>query len=603
MLPLLHVNLTTGEITSQEIPPRLREDYLGGSALAARLLYAHLTAELDPLAPEAPLLILTGPLTGTAGPSTGRFVVCGKSPATGRWAESNVGGFWGPELRAAGFDGIWLTGRAPQPVVLWVRDGQAALLPAEDVWGLDTYQVQETVRRKVAAPRARVLGIGPAGEAQIPFALLLTDHGRVAGRTGLGAVMGSKRLKAIAVRGTGRIPLAEPQTFAAHRSRINRALRADNLTQALRELGSASAADYFDFLGEMPKKYFHAGTFAGASRVSGAAVAESILTGVSACHGCVIACGRVVDLGDGVRRKGPEYETLVGFGPNLLIDDVVAITRLGEQCDRYGLDVITMSGTIGLALHLYEQGVITEADTGGLPLRWGDADLAAHLIDLTVRREGFGALLAQGSRALAAHFGVPDEAVQVDGLEVPYHDPRGASGMALVYATSPRGACHNQSDYFLADIGQVEERLGLDFFDRHAGAEKAANVARHQDWRTLQNALVMCFFANVPPDDVAALVRAALGENYTVEDLLTVGERAWHLKRLLNLKLGRTPADDRLPPALLAPLPDGGAAGYCIPFEEMLAAYYVVRDWDADTGAPSAEKCRVLDIDVARECG
>ena len=586
MQPILQIDLTTGEAAPRAVPPEAARAYLGGSALAARLLYEALSAETDPLAPEAPLLILTGPLTGTLGPATGRFVVCGRSPATHLWAESNVGGFWGPELRAAGYDGLWITGRAPAWAFLWIHDGHVELREAPDLVGLDTYALQEAVRAAVGEPRARVLGIGPAGEAQIPFASLLTDHGRMAGRTGLGAVFGARRLKAIAVRGRGRIPLADPQAYAALRSRVNRALRSDNLTQTLHALGTAGAADYFDYLGEMPKKYFRAGAWEGAARVSGAAVAESLLVGTSACHGCVIACGRVVDLGDGVRRKGPEYEALVGFGPNLLIDDPAAITRLSEVCDRYGLDVISMSGTLGLAFHLFEQGVLTERETGGLRLRWGDAALVEELIHRTVRREGFGAWLAEGSLALARRLGVEEEAVQVRGLEVPYHDPRGASGMALVYATSPRGACHNQSDYFLADIGQVEERLGLAFYDRHAGAEKAANVARHQDWRTLQNALVMCFFANVPPDDVAALVSAAVGEDYTVEDLLTVGERAWHLKRLLNLRLGLKPEDDRLPAPLLEPLPDGGAAGYRIPFDEMLAAYYEARGWDPETGAP-----------------
>ena len=598
MQPILHINLSTGTFEAREVPAAWTRDYLGGSALAARLLYEHLTADLDPLAPEAPLLILTGPLTGTLGPATGRFVVCGKSPATGRWAESNIGGFWGPELRAAGYDGLLVTGRASRPTLLWIHEGQVELRDGTSLWGLDTYEVQEAARRAVGDSRARVLAIGLAGEAQIPFALLLTDHGRVAGRTGLGAVMGAKHLKAIAVRGRGPIPLAHPEGYTKARSRVNRALRSDNLTQVMRQLGTAGGADYFDYLGEMPKKYFRAGVFEGAARVSGAAVAESILTGMSACHGCVIACGRVVDLGDGVRRKGPEYETLVGFGPNLLIDDPVAITRLGELCDRYGLDTISMSNTIGLALHLAEQGRITSADTGGLALRWGDPALVEELIHLTVRREGFGALLAQGALALARAFDAEDEAVQVNGLEVPYHDPRGASGMALVYATSPRGACHNQSDYFLADIGQVEERLGLRFFDRHAGAEKAANVARHQDWRTMQNALVMCFFANVPPEDVAALVSAATGETYTVEGLLTVGERAWNLKRLLNLRLGHTPADDRLPKPLLEPYADGGAAGYRIPFAEMLEAYYQTRGWDPATSAPTAETLKRLGLDT-----
>ena len=597
MQPILHIDLTTGAIEAREVPAAWRRAYLGGSALAARLLYDHLTADLDPLSPAAPLLILTGPLTGTLGPATGRFVVAGKSPATGLWAESNIGGFWGPELRAAGYDGLLLTGRAPRPTLLWIHGEQVELRDGTALWGLDTYEVQEAARRAVDDPRARVLAIGPAGESGIPFALLLTDHGRVAGRTGLGAVMGAKRLKAIAVRGQGSIPLADPSGYAALRSRVNRALRGDNLTQVMRQLGTAGGADYFDYLGEMPKKYFRAGVFAGAAHISGAAIAESILTGVSACHGCVIACGRVVRLEDGAKRKGPEYETLVGFGPNLLIDDPAAITRLGELCDRYGMDTISMSNTIGLALHLAEQGRITPSEAGGLRLLWGDPALVEELIHLTVRREGFGALLAQGALALARAFDAEDEAVQVHGLEVPYHDPRGASGMALVYATSPRGACHNQSDYFLADIGQVDEGLGLQFFDRHAGAEKAANVARHQDWRTMQNALVMCFFANVPPEDVAALVRAATGEAYTVEDLLTVGERAWNLKRLLNLKLGLRPEEDRLPPPLLEPYAEGGAAGYRIPFEAMLEAYYQARGWDPATGAPTPATLQRLGLE------
>lgn len=412
--------------------------------------------------------------------------------------------------------------------------------------------------------------------------------------------MGAKGVKAIAVSGSAKLPLARPADYARLRSRINRALREDNLTQTMRALGTGGAAEYFDYLGEMPKRYFRRGTFEGAAQVSGATMAETILKGVSACHGCVIACGRVVDLGDGVRRKGPEYETLVGFGPNLLIDDLAAITRLGELCDRYGMDTISLSNTIGLAFHLFEQGRITAADTDGLALRWGDAAVVEELIHRTVRREGFGALLARGSRALGRAFDAEEEAVQVNGLEVPYHDPRGASGMALVYATSPRGACHNQSDYFLADIGQVEERLGLAFYDRHAGAEKAANVARHQDWRTMQNALVMCFFVNVPPDDVAALVSAAVGRNYTVEDLLAVGERAWNLKRLINMRLGLTRADDCLPKPLLEPLPDGGAAGYRIPFDEMLAAYDEARGWNPETGAPLASTLRRLGLE---NCG
>ncbi len=600
MQPVLKVNLSTGETAEYKVPPDWERDTLGGASLAARLLYERLVPDLDPFAPEAPLLFLNGPLTGTAGPAVGRFVVCGRSPATGLWAESNCGGFWGPELRFAGFGGLWITGKAPGPVYLWINGGQAEVRDARGLTGQDTYQTQESVREQLDVPRARVAVIGPAGERLIPFAGIFCDHGRTAGRTGLGAVMGAKNLKAIAVKGEQKIPIIQPELFAARRAEANRQLKSDPLTGVLHDLGSAGAAEYFDYLGEMPKKYFSAGVLEGTERISGPSVAESLLAGVSACHACVIACGRVVDLGDG-KRKGPEYETLVGFGPNLGLTDPAVATRLGETCDRYGLDVITMSGTIGLAFRLFEMGKITLRDTGGLALEWGSAEAAERCIHLAARREGLGEWLAQGSRALAAHFDAADEAVQVNGLELAYHDPRGASGMALAYATSPRGACHNQSDYFLVDIGNADESLGLEFFDRHAGAEKAANVARHQDWRTVNNSLVLCVFANVPPQTVLGLVNAANGLDWELPDLLRAGERGWNLKRAINHRLGLTRSNDTLPKGILEPLPDGGAAGYAIPFDEMLSAYYAARGWDPETGRPTKDKLHALGLDDVAE--
>ncbi len=598
MQPILKIDLTTRQTETYTIPIAWERDFLGGASLAARLLYDTLTPELDPLSPESPLLILNGPLSGTAGPVVGRFVVCGKSPATGLWAESNIGGHWGPELRSAGFDGVWVTGRAERPVYLWIHDDRVEVRDASHIWGQDTCDLQTAIKSELDVRGARVLGIGIAGESQIPYALMLTDHGRVAGRTGLGAVMGSKNLKAIAVKGTGKIPTANPDLYTPLRSEANRALKADAMTRVLHDLGTAGAGDFFDYLGEMPKKYFSAGYMDNATAISGASVAETILAGTSACHACVIACGRVVKLGDGEKRKGPEYETLVGFGPNLGITDTHAITCMGELCDRYGVDTISMSGTIGLAFMLYDKGIITSAHTGGLPLDWGSIAAAERLIHMAVRREGaFGALLAQGSRALARHFGAEEESVQVNGLEVAYHDPRGASGMAIVYATSPRGACHNQSDYFLVDVGQAEGSVGIQFMDRHAGAEKSANVALHQNLRTLNNALVMCMFGNVPPETMLGLVNAACGYDLTLDDLMRAGERAWNLKRAINNKMGLTRANDTLPKPLLKALEDGGAAGFAPDFAPMMEAYYAARCWDAATGTPTPDKLRELGLD------
>ena len=611
MQPILKINLTTGKTEEYRIPEKWEKDFLGGASLAARILYEHLTPDLDPLSSESPLLFLTGPMTGTSGPTTGRFVVCGKSPATGLWAESNIGGFWGPELRKTGYDGLWITGKASEPVYLWLNatslsTGSGRRLEvrsAAHLWGMNTYHTQDVVREEVAEKSARVCVIGTAGEKQVLFASIMCDHGRMAGRTGMGAVMGAKNLKAIAVHGENEIPVFDLPKYKSLRSEANRTLRDDNEAKVLREVGTAGAANYAEYLGAMPVRYYSSGSFPAVDNVSGAKMTETILTGRSACQGCVIACGRVVKLPDDVvKRKGPEHETMVGFGANLLNDNLESIVDLGELCDRYGMDTISMSNTIGLAFHLYEKGVITTQDTGGIELKWGDVDAIEQLVRMTGSREGIGDLLALGSRRFGAHFGAEEEAVQVNGLEVAYHDPRGVSGMAISYATSPRGACHNQSDYFFVDWGHSHEELGIEFFERHTQAEKAGNVARHQDWRSVDNAIVMCIFANVSPQVQVDLINVACGMNWSMGDMMKAGERAWNLKRAINNRLGLNAQNDKLPKALMTPMPDGGSAGFVPDLEGMMIAYYQHRGWDLKSGRPSREKLLELGLeDVARD--
>lgn len=597
MQPILKIDLTTGKTEEYRIPETWEKAFLGGAALAARILYQTLTRELDPLSAEAPLLFMTGPMTGTTGPTTGRFVVCGKGPATGLWAESNVGGFWGPELRAAGYDGLWITGKAEGPVYLWLNGNRLEVRSAAHLWGQDTYATQDKVKEEIGEKSARVCVIGPAGERQVLFASILCDHGRMSGRTGMGAVMGAKNLKAIAVRGTNPIPVFDLTKYAPLRSEANRMLKQDNEATVLREIGTAGAANYSEYLGGIPVKYYTHGSFENVDNISGAKMTETILVGRSACQGCVIACGRVVKTGDQPKRKGPEYETVIGFGPNLLNDNLESIVDLGELCDRYGMDTISCANTIGLAFHLFEKGTITEKDTGGILLKWGDVDTIKQLVHLIGRREGIGDMLAQGSRRFGAHFKAEEAAVQVNGLEVAYHDPRGVSGMALSYATSPRGACHNQSDYFFVDWGHTNDRLGITYFDRHAQGEKAANVARHQDWRTVFNSIVMCIFANTEPEMQVKLINAACGLEWTVEDMLRCGERGWNLKRAINNRMGLTRANDKLPKALLEPFPDGGSAGFVPDIQGMLSAYYEARGWDAETGRPSRAKLLALELE------
>lgn len=600
MLPILKINLTTNETEEFIIPKEWEEDFLGGASLGARILYPYLTKELNPLSPESPLLFINGPLSGTNGPTTGRFVICGKGPATGLWAESNIGGFWGPELRKAGYDGLWITGKATTPIYLWIEDDKLEVRNAAGLMGKDVYKTQELVRAEVGVKAARVAVIGEAGERGVLYASICCDHGRMAGRTGMGVVMGSKNLKAIAVHGTQKIDVTE--AYAIARSEANRTLKQDNEAKVMNELGSAGAANYSEYLGAMPAKYYHQGAFPGVDNISGAKITETILVGKSACQGCVIACGRVVNLGDGTKRKGPEYETIVGFGANLLIDDLNEVVRLGEQCDKYGLDSISTSNTIGLAFHLFEMGKITLQDTGGLDLRWGDFLAVRQLIRMIARREGIGDLMARGSRQFGAAFGAEDEAVQVNGLELAYHDPRGVSGMALSYATSPRGACHNQSDYFTVDWGHTQEEIGIQYFERQAQAEKAANVAKHQDWRTHFNSVLICIFANVPPQTQADLLNAQLGLQLTPADLMKSGERAWNLKRAINNRMGLNASNDKLPKTLLEPFQEGGSAGFTPDIEGMLFAYYEARGWDQETGKPLKEKLLELGLDeVAKD--
>jgi aldehyde:ferredoxin oxidoreductase len=599
---LLKIDLTSGESRTERIPEEYIRDYIGASGLAARLLWDVLDEAVDPLDARSPMLWITGPLTGTGGPTTGRFTICARSPQTGLWGESNIGGFVGPELRQAGFDAVWITGRSPQPVYLWVYNGQVELRPAAHLWGqADTYAVQDLIRKEVGEPRAKVASIGLAGENGVPFAAILSDHGRAAARTGMGALMGSKNLKALAVRGTGQVVNGQ-EHYRKLRVAANKELIEQNMTAILTATGTSGAADFLQYMGDMPQKYWTAASFDGAYNISGSQMADTILTGPTACQGCVIKCGREVRIQEGSfathgPAKGPEYETVCAFGSQLLVDDLQVITALGERCDRLGMDTISAGSVIGLAYLLFERGLITSADTGGLELRWGDASPCFFLLDQMACRQGLGAQLAQGSRAFAAHYHAEELAVQVNNLEIPMHDPRAFSGQALAYVTSPRGGCHNQSDFFQVEVGAAVEEIGVPVPpDRFAEGGKAQFVARHQHWRTVCNSLVICYFAVVPPSSIAELYSAYIGRTVSLDEMMRAGERAWNLKRLYNLRLGLTPESEKLPKLLLQPLPDGGQEGHVPDMELLLDEYYVASGWDRTTGWPTRQKLEELGL-------
>jgi aldehyde:ferredoxin oxidoreductase len=468
---------------------------------------------------------------------------------------------------------------------------------AKHLWGqADTYRTQEMIKQELSRPGVRVACIGKAGEAASPLAAVLCDHGRVAGRTGMGAVMGSKNLKAIAVEGDRALRYQDEKTFKELRTRTNQEVKQTGFAVTYHALGTAGIVDLLDAIGLLPKRYYTRGAIEGVDRVSGSTMAETILAGPSACHGCVIACGRKVRLADGEKRKGPEFETIAGFGPNLLIDDLAAITRLGETCDRFGFDVISLSNALGLAYLMYSEGILTTKDTGGVELNWGSVSAAFDMVHQAGDGTGLGSLLARGAKALARAYGVEEMANQVNGLEMAYHDPRGSPGMALVYATSPRGACHNQGQYTLMELGGTVDELGIEFMVPRQIEGKARNVARHQDWTTLLNSLVMCLFAIVPPDEVLRLTRAAIGWQGTLDDFVRVGERGWSLKRAINCRLGLNPATSRLPAEFARPLPDGGAAGFVPDLDQLLSDYFQVRGWDPSTGKPLPGTLRRLGL-------
>lgn len=598
---LLRVDLTHGQIIEEPLDKDYAQAFIGGSGLGSRYLYDLVDEKTDPLGADNPLILMTGPLTGTNAPCCGRFTVCARSPLTGLWGEANSGGNFGPKLKFAGYDGIIITGISSKPVYLEIIDGQAKLKDAFQIWGLDCYQAQKIIKEEMGKPKASIACIGVAGEKQSKISAIMSDQGRAAARTGLGAVMGSKKLKAIAVCGDAKPGLANKTTFNEAVREANDFLKEDIIAEMFRLGGTAFYMDIGMIYGDIPVCYYTKGEF-DVSNLTGAAMAETILTGTIGCYRCPIACGRKTKLEKyGVTEAdGPEYETISALGTLLLIDDLPGIAYTGHLCNLYGLDTISTGATIAFAIYLFEKGVLKLSDTDGLELKWGDIDTVIKLVKKIAQRDGFGDILADGSLSLAKRYKVEDTAVQVKGLEVAMHDPRAFSGMAITYATSPRGGCHLHSDFFLAEMGSQVPELGIDASPRaqwgQSSKEKVQIVGRHQDWRSIYDSLIICKFAGFSANLITKLVNAATGWQVTPQELIKSGERIFNMKRLINLGFGLTPADDRLPSLLLKPLPDGGTEGNVPDIKMMLKEYYRFRSWDRKTGQPAKHKLKELGL-------
>jgi len=598
---LLVVDLTRAQISTVPLNEQYARLFVGGAGLACRYLYDQVDRSTDPLGPQNPLLFMTGPLVGTVAPSCGRHVVCARSPQTGLWAESNSGGRFGPYLRFSGYDGVLFTGKAPYPTYLSIWNGKAELRDARGIWGKDTYETQAAIRHELAGAKVSIACIGQAGERLIKYAAVMNDRGRAAGRTGMGAVMGAKNLKAIAAGGELKVPVADEARLKAAAKEAISAIKEDVRAQFLQAGGTACTTDTTMWMGDVPARYFTQGLWEPVTNLGGATMAETILSGRRSCYRCPIGCGRVTTIkGKHAtdRIDGPEYETAIAYGSLILCDDLQGVAYAGHLCDLYGLDTISAGATIAFAYYLYDQGIISKEDTGGLELQWGDIEPALILTEQIAQRKGFGAILAEGSQYLGRKYGVEDLAVQVNGLEVPMHDPRAFAGLALVYATSPRGACHNQGDMFLVDLGAPVYELDIQIGDRfESSEEKALMTSRSQNWRTLYNSMIMCMFCNPEVSTIVDLLNAATGWGLQISDLLPLGERAFNLKRLFNGKLGLTAANDRLPKLLLEPLPESEAETRVPDMDVLLPAFYRVRGWDSNTGMPTPEKLRELGLE------
>jgi aldehyde:ferredoxin oxidoreductase len=604
---LLTLDVSSGDQRVRRFDEDLARKYFMGSGMGA-YLYSELPALPEPLTPDAPLLIIPGLLTGTLAPCACRTLFCARSPLTGIWDESTAGGFFGAELRYAGWDGLILTGRAAEPSILWIQDDQVTLLPAGRVWGLETLDAGDIVRGMTDV-KAQTAVIGPAGERLVPMAnVMLGGHDcRAAGRGGIGAVLGSKNIKAIAVRGHGRPTYAHDAEFKALVRENNVALKEAYV--GLGKLGTGGSLANAAKAGDMPVKNWAGGAWMdGAMKITGAAMADrGLIVRSYHCHACPIGCTQHLRVPSGpyagLEGHAPEYETLAGFGGNCLNDDLDAIITANERCNRLGLDTISVSAAIAFAFEAAERGLLTPADAGGLELSWGNTATILALIEQVAAGAGLGARLGRGVRAMAAELGGDAEsfAPHVKGLEVPYHDPRAETSMAANYATGNRGACHLSSLSYSAMWGTYVEGLYRpEPYSPHSDAGKGRMAAEWQNFMSAINALGICKLVCktvINPALTARWLQTALGwEDMTPAEVVQVGERIFNLQRMIDLRLGVTGKDDVLPARLARQArPDGGSAGVIPNMDLIMAEYYETRGWDA-AGIPTPDKLRQLGL-------
>ncbi len=579
------IDLSTGKQTIMTIDQDVRRKFIGGRGLGLKLYTDMCSADVDAFDKENALIFSTGPLTGII-QTAGRYQVTSKSPLTGAIIDSSSGGFFGANLKKAGFDGLVITGKSDKPVYLIITEEGIEIKDAINIWGKDTHETMKILKDEIN-PNISVACIGPAGENLIPYASIMNDKDRAAGRGGVGAIMGSKNLKAIAASGKKQIPVSDPEGLKKMLSTINTLIDKNPVTgKSLQLLGTSVLVNVINAHGMYPTENFKRGVFNDAEGTSGEKIAETILQGRSACFRCPIACGRKTKTSN-KEGEGPEYETVWAFGAQLGINDLETITEANYTCNELGLDTITTGSTIGCAMELYEKGVFPEK------LEWGDSSNLVKLVEDIAYKRGIGKDLALGSKKLAAKYGRPELAMQVKGMEIPAYDPRGVQGQALSYATSNRGGCHMQGYLISPEI------LGSPvFMDRYSIEGKAEIVALFQDISAAVDSLVLCRFLQfaISIDTFKDILNFVTGLDYTEDELLKVGTRIYNLERKFNSEAGFMRKDDMLPSRFLEEeLAEGASRNRVVQLDEMLDRYYKLRGWD-ENGIPSEEIKKELGI-------
>jgi len=593
---ILRVDLISGRITKDPLDPALARDYVGGRGMAVKILFDELKMDCDPLGPDNLLIFINGPVAITGALSTGRYTVVTKSPLTGTICFSNSGGYFPAAFKTAGYDAIIFSGRAEKPVYLWVNDDHVELRDASSIWGMDTRVTDETIRRETHR-EARVACIGPAGENLVRYAAIINDASRAAARSGVGAVMGSKNLKALAIRGTGGVRVADPETLLKSTIIADHIKKAD-LGIAFAEFGTPLFVDVMNANNIMPTKNFQEGFFEQGDEINGAEIIDRTLVRSKACYGCALNCGRNTRLPENAkyqgRGDGPEYETCFSLGSNILVGDLEALTKMNYICNETGIDTMDAGSTLSAIMELYEMGRITEREIG-FPLTWGDADGCIRLLHMIAAGEGFGREAGMGGRYVAEKFGAPQVFMGSKGQGFAGYHPRGMVGQGLLYATSPEGGNHTTGNTIQPEINGIPEPM-----DPLSAEGKAEMVIRRQDETAFIEACGVCVFPYMLMEEgteiIAEFYSAVTGVQHTEEDVRKIGERIFNLERAFNHRLGFDRKDDTLPDRLTRePHTEGIGEGNVVPLTEMLDRYYELRGWDPN-GVPTEEKLKELGI-------